>query len=134
MRIHVIGWDEQGRGALLRTIAGDEYLKPGTPVRNDVWCSDGAVGGQHGLDYLGMREGQLLWRVVRMDPLREDAPHETATTDIDTVLFGWIELVLDTGRVRLNAGDSVVIPGVPHGWSVGPEGCVLSVVMHAAPK
>jgi hypothetical protein len=42
-----------------------------------------------------------------------------------------VTLLLEDGEVELNAGDSVVIPGVMHGWRSGPEACVSSVVLVA---
>lgn len=33
-------------------------------------------------------------------------------------------------EVVLNAGDLVLIPGLAHSWRAGPDGCVLSAIMH----
>jgi hypothetical protein len=56
--------------------------------------------------------------------------HSTDTLDVDVVLSGQVELLLEEGRsVILREGDSVVLPGVKHGWRVGPEGASILFVM-----
>jgi hypothetical protein len=62
--------------------------------------------------------------------LDSSAMHTTDTLDIDVIIRGEVELLLEEGRsVTLRPGDSVVIPGVAHGWRAGPEGVELVNIM-----
>ena len=67
--------------------------------------------------------------------LDSSAMHTTDTLDINHVISGEVELLLEEGRsVTLQAGDSVVIPGVPHGWIAGPQGVtMLNIMQKLAP-
>lgn len=71
--------------------------------------------------------GGTLWRLVIMGPNRFANVHRTDTLDYDVILSGAIDLLLDTGEVRLVAGDSLVLPGLSHGWRAGPDGCTMAV-------
>jgi quercetin dioxygenase-like cupin family protein len=71
------------------------------------------------------------WILVKWPPGADAFFHRTDTLDYDVVLSGQVTLLLEDGEVVLDAGDSVVIPGVVHGWRAGPEGCVSSVVVLA---
>jgi hypothetical protein len=64
-----------------------------------------------------------------------DVPmHRTDTLDLLYVASGDVDLVLDSGRVHLTAGDYLVMQGDVHGWrTTSPEGCVLVAVMLGAP-
>jgi hypothetical protein len=73
--------------------------------------------------------GGSKWLVLGWEPNVERDTVRTNTLDYDTVLEGSCELLLETGVVRLEVGDSVVIPGTVHGWRAGPNGVVLSVVL-----
>jgi uncharacterized cupin superfamily protein len=56
--------------------------------------------------------------------------HSTDTLDVNVVLSGQVELLLDEGRsVLLRKGDAVVLPGVRHGWRAGPEGASILFIM-----
>jgi quercetin dioxygenase-like cupin family protein len=56
--------------------------------------------------------------------------HATETLDVDFILAGQVELLLEEGRsVMLGAGDFVVLPGVKHGWRVGPDGVTILFIM-----
>ena len=55
--------------------------------------------------------------------------HHTDTLDFDTVIAGSIELILDDGGHRLEAGDVVVISGVDHAWRSGPDGCTMVITL-----
>ncbi|MBB6125355.1 cupin domain-containing protein [Sphingobium subterraneum] len=49
--------------------------------------------------------------------------HATDTFDINYVIEGEVELLLEEEQsVTLRAGDSVIIPGILHGWRAGPAG------------
>lgn len=78
---------------------------------------------------LGVGPGAVRWLVARFEPGQEFPMHWTRTLDLDTVLAGSIELVLDEGSVLLEPGDCAVVAGVRHGWRAGPEGCTFSVAV-----
>jgi quercetin dioxygenase-like cupin family protein len=60
--------------------------------------------------------------------------HHADTVDLDVVLAGSVDLILDDGEHPLAPGDSAVVTGVDHAWRAGPEGCRLSVMtIGAAP-
>jgi hypothetical protein len=80
---------------------------------------------------IGVPQVGSSWLIVKWPP-GDDADaymHRSDTLDYDCVLSGQVTLVLEDGEVELNAGDSVVIPGVLHGWRAGPEGCVSSAIV-----
>jgi quercetin dioxygenase-like cupin family protein len=80
---------------------------------------------------IGVEQVGTKWLIVKWPPNVEAYFHRSDTLDYDVVLSGQVTLLLEDGEVELNAGDSVVIPGVMHGWRSGPEGCVSSVVLVA---
>lgn len=73
--------------------------------------------------------GGSRWLILGWEPNVVRDTVRTNTLDYDTVLEGSCELLVDTGSVALGVGDSVVIPGIVHGWRAGPDGVLLSVVL-----
>jgi quercetin dioxygenase-like cupin family protein len=67
--------------------------------------------------------------VVHFPPGASSELHHTDTVDYDVVLAGSIDLILDGGNHRLEAGDCTVITGIDHNWQAGPDGCTLSVTL-----
>jgi hypothetical protein len=137
VRCLVTGVDAAGRSAIVDTL---EPSSPEGPV--DVWSlfktqgppSSRPPGNGETQDF-GVRPGELYWMISRWAPHSEGAGiHHTDTLDLDVVLSGSIDVVLDDGPHRLETGDSVVITGVDHGWKAGPEGCTLSVVLLGTPE
>jgi hypothetical protein len=83
---------------------------------------------------LGVRPGGVRWVVSRWAPGSDAAVmHHTDTIDLDVVLAGSINLLLDDGPHQLDTGDCAVITGVDHGWRAGPDGCTLSVLLLGTP-
>lgn len=60
--------------------------------------------------------------------------HHTDTLDLDVVLAGSVQLILDEGVHLLTPGDCVVIPGIDHAWRAGPEGCRIGYVLVGTPE
>ena len=60
--------------------------------------------------------------------------HYTDTVDFDTVVEGTIDIILDDGPHRLEAGDTVIVTGVDHAWEAGPDGCTIMVVLLGTPS
>jgi quercetin dioxygenase-like cupin family protein len=73
--------------------------------------------------------GLARWTVVRFPPGDNHPWHHTDSVDFDTVLTGSIDLGLHNSVRTLRAGDCVVINGVDHSWTAGPEGCTMAVLM-----
>lgn len=73
--------------------------------------------------------GGSAWFILGWEPHTVRDTVRTDTLDYDVVLDGSCDLILETGLVNLTVGDSVVIPGVVHGWRAGPEGVILSAVV-----
>jgi len=59
--------------------------------------------------------------------------HHTDTIDFDTVLEGSIDIILDDGAHRLEAGDTVIVTGVDHAWEAGPSGAAMTVITLGTP-
>jgi hypothetical protein len=121
------GLDDVGRSCVvdevrLSTVPAHEVLFHGEGVPPEL----PAAGPSPYLD-LGVSPGVLRWSILSFEPGRSFDLHETDTVDLDLVLAGSIELILDTGTYALGVGDGAVINGVGHGWRVGPDGCVFSV-------
>jgi len=77
---------------------------------------------------LGVPAGAIRWTMIEYLPGAAFSMHHTDTVDLDVVLSGSVELILDDGEHPLVSGDSVVVTGVDHAWRAGPEGCRLSIM------
>ena len=77
---------------------------------------------------LGVPPGAISWKLIDYCAGVAFSMHHTDTVDLDLVLAGSVELILDDGAHPLEAGDSVVVTGVDHAWRTGPDGCRLSVM------
>ncbi len=59
--------------------------------------------------------------------------HKTATVDYIIVLKGKIHAIMDTGEVKLKAGDVLIQRGTNHSWSVrGKKPCIIAAVLVGA--
>jgi quercetin dioxygenase-like cupin family protein len=72
--------------------------------------------------------------VVRWPPGLTARMHYTDTVDVDTVLEGTVDIILDDGPHRLEAGDTVIVSGVDHAWEAGPSGATVSVLLLGTPS
>lgn len=77
---------------------------------------------------LGVPPGSVTWNMIDYGPGVAFSMHHTDTLDLDQVLSGSVELILDDGAHPLEAGDAAVVTGVDHAWRTGPDGCRLSVI------
>jgi quercetin dioxygenase-like cupin family protein len=73
--------------------------------------------------------GQTEWIITQMGPGSGAPMHCTPTVDYGLLLSGSLDLGLETGTVHMTAGDMVVMNGVMHSWSAGPQGAVIATVM-----
>jgi hypothetical protein len=137
VRCLITGKDADGLSAVVDVL---EPASPGAPV--DVWSLFKTAGpptarppGHGATQDFGVRAGEVYWMISRWAPHSEGAGiHHTDTLDLDVVLSGSIDVILEDGAHRLDAGDCVVLTGVDHGWKAGPQGCVLSVALIGTPE
>ncbi len=89
-----------------------------------------STGGGRSADVLDLAvpAGAMRWTVIDYGPGAAFSMHHTDTVDLDVVLAGSVDLILDDGEHPLAPGDSAVVTGVDHAWRAGPEGCRLSVI------
>jgi quercetin dioxygenase-like cupin family protein len=114
-----------------------DHVPPGECAAADIWETDGlpTPGAPDRVDEprpfileppgTGLRIRYQAWGAGLFAPM-----HATDTLDIDYVISGEVELMLEGDRsVTLNAGDSIVVPGTNHAWRAGPEGVKMLIVM-----
>jgi hypothetical protein len=103
----------------------------------DGITADNSPGDGTDLD-MKLTPGEARWRTLYYEPDATGpvvAPagvpglHWTRSIDFDVVLDGEMDIVLETGRFRLEKGDSTVVTGVRHGWQAGPSGCLMQVLI-----
>jgi quercetin dioxygenase-like cupin family protein len=135
-RLLITGVDASGRSCAAQdgpvTLQGDANLEGilysvlyATPSHPSISAGGGRVADL--LD-LGVPPGAMRWTVIDYAPGGAFSMHHTDTVDLDVVLSGSVELILDDGGHLLTVGDSVLVTGVDHGWRAGPEGCRLNVM------
>jgi quercetin dioxygenase-like cupin family protein len=138
MRRLVAGRDDQGRSCVVSDTEVEFAVKAGVVAMEQLFVTDALpprLGHAGTSDFLDMGFGPgLAWMIIRWEPSSVFPPHYTDTIDLDIVLEGTIELVLDDGAHRLAPGDSVVVQGVDHAWRVGEAGCTVCVVAVSAPR
>jgi quercetin dioxygenase-like cupin family protein len=138
VRTLITGVDADGRSCVVRQdeLALDQ-LAPGfamsIPFATTSSPPPARAAGSAPLIDQGIAPGLARWMVVELGPGSETPMHHTDTLDLQTVLSGSVDLVLDDGAHRLEAGDLVVLAGVDHAWRGGPDGCRLSAVLIGTP-
>lgn len=131
MRYLITGTDEAGRSCVVHEIDASTdggrtiFRAHETPL--SVPPIDAALRRDLQIDPGGIR-----WVLLHFEPGKHFELHASETVDLDIVLTGTIDLVLETGTHALGPGDGAVIKGINHGWQVGPEGCTLSAVVLGA--
>lgn len=85
--------------------------------------------------------GHIRWMVIdHAPPATYEAPNQTAVLHhTDSLNFvcvqqGSVDFHLQGGEHSLHPGDCVVITGVDHAYTAGPEGCRLLVVTVGTPR
>jgi quercetin dioxygenase-like cupin family protein len=136
MRLLITGVDAAGRSCAAQdaplALQGDASLDGilysvvyATPSLPSISTGGGRVADT--LD-LAVPAGAMRWTVIEYPPGAGFSLHHTDTVDLDVVLSGSVDLILDDGAHPLAPGDSAVVTGVDHGWRAGPEGCRISVL------
>ena len=138
MRTLITGVDADGRSCVVSAneLALDQ-LAPGfamgVPYATATGPPPARPAGAAPLIDQGIAPGLMRWMVIEMGPGLEAPMHHTDTLDLQTVLSGTVDLVLDDGPHRLEQGDLAVLTGVDHAWRAGPDGCRLSAVLIGTP-
>jgi quercetin dioxygenase-like cupin family protein len=74
--------------------------------------------------------GGTIFRIATHQPGEEVPVHATATVDYVVVLSGELVLLLGDQEIALQAGDTVVQQGTPHGWANrSSEPCAVAAVL-----
>jgi mannose-6-phosphate isomerase-like protein (cupin superfamily) len=136
----VTGHDNQGRAKVLI----DEQVKnvfsqrPGAHY-SVIWSSEGfPVSNDGDADPSGKSIGTTIangtvFRIVSFGPGVAPRNHRTDSIDYAVVMSGEIDMELDTGSVRLKAGDVLVQRGTIHNWvNRGTVPCVIAFTLIAA--
>jgi quercetin dioxygenase-like cupin family protein len=136
MRLLVTGVDASGRSCAVQdgpvTLQGDAGL--GGLLFSVLYATPSlppiTTGGGRVADFLDLAvpPGSMRWTLIEYAPGAGFSMHHTDTVDLDVVLSGSVELILDDGGHVLTAGDSAVVTGVDHAWRAGPEGCRLNIM------
>jgi quercetin dioxygenase-like cupin family protein len=133
----VTGLDSAGRSCIL--IDGP-VADQGLGSANIVWRTDAIPADNSGtadidgrsFDFEMMHGGGSVFMVLEYPPgMGCDAPywHATDTIDYIVMLRGEVVLSVETGEVRLKAGDFFVDRGVVHAWrNEGPEPALFACV------
>ena len=131
MRRIITGVDDEGRSCVVEESSFDGSVET---IYETATSPPPARAGGHGADVdLGVAPGIARWIHVVFAPGAETPLHHTDTVDFDTIISGYVDIVLDDGPHRLGAGDCVLVAGVDHGWRAGPEGCTSSVIVLGTP-
>lgn len=135
MRSLVAGTDVDGRSCIL----GEVPIEPrdvnaeGPSFRTDVFKlretpPPQRPPGRASYHETGVEPGHADFLVLQMPAGIEHPMHHTDTLNFHTIVRGSLEVLLDDGAHRLDAGDSLVLPGIDHGWRAGPDGCTMTIL------
>ena len=135
MRSLIAGTDDAGLSCILSEVViedRDAHVQ-GPSFRNDVFAlretppapRPPARASYHETN---IEPGHLEFLVLQMPANVEHPMHHTDTLNFHTIVEGWLEVLLDDGPHRLDLGDSLVLPGIDHGWRAGPEGCTMTIL------
>jgi len=127
-KLIVTGIDEDGKSTVVRAEEVSEEGPFNVLWRLDTLPPSVERPATDGLYDMGISHGQALWMQVRHEAGKTTHMHRTDAISFSTLISGSIELLLDSESVALTPGDSIVLPGVMHGWRVGESGAVMSAL------
>lgn len=137
MRILVTGIDDDGRSGASSHAAPDFAEAANGFGFAEVFAiaepPEARPAGHAEYHDLGIAPGALRWILVDFPPDASTPHHCTDSYDLEVILAGSIDLVLDDGVHHLEVGDLVVMTGVDHTWRAGPDGCRISVCSLGTP-
>lgn len=128
----VTGLDGAGRSCVvldgpLRAFEGGGYAWRTTQVPADN--SGSGDNAPDGFSYDLFHDGGSNFFVIELAPGERSSTHATDTIDYIVVMEGEVVLELESGEVRLFAGDLVTDRGVVHAWrNDGPAPARYAVV------
>lgn len=141
LRRVVTGHNPKGESTVLIDAVVDNVFSPrqgaaysviwstddGFPVKNDN-------AGDPSRKQIGTTiDNGTVFRIVGFAPGVSPRNHRTDSIDYAVVMAGEIDMRLDSGLVRLRAGDLLVQRGTIHEWiNNGTEPCVMAFVLIAA--
>ena len=134
MRSLVAGVDGAGNSCILNEVEiKSREGAEGPSFRNDVFTLRESPPpaqplGRGGYHETGIEPGHLDYLVLQMPPDIEHPNHHTDTLNFYTIVVGYVDVLLDDGPHRLETGDSLVLPGIDHGWKAGPAGCTMTIL------
>ncbi|MCX2933569.1 cupin domain-containing protein [Mycobacterium sp. CVI_P3] len=138
MRLFITGVDADGKSCI---VSADEVeinsVAPGFAIGlpYSTTQSPPPARPQGNADLIDqfLEPGHVRWMVVEQGPNTETPFHHTDTLDLETVISGSVDLILDDGAHHLEAGDMVVMTGVDHAWKAGPDGYRMTAVLIGTP-
>lgn len=135
MRSLIAGTDDDGRSCILSEVAIEDrdINTEGPSFRTDVFKlretppppRPPAKASYH---ETGVAPGHADFLVLQMPAGIQHPMHHTDTLNFHTIVAGSLEVLLDDGPHRLDCGDSLVLPGIDHGWRAGPSGCTMTIL------
>jgi hypothetical protein len=133
MRSLIAGVDEGGRSCILTevSIKDRDIHAEGPPFRNDVFKLRETPlpvrpAGKASYHETGMEPGHADFLVLQMPADIEHPMHHTDTLNFHTIVAGCVFVLFDDGPHLLDTGDSLVLPGIDHGWKAGSSGCTMT--------
>lgn len=130
----ITGLDEAGRSCVLLDgpVRAFEAGYGGYVWRTDRAPADNSVredAAPASFSYDLFHDGGSNFFVIDMPPGERSSLHATDTLDYIVIMAGEVVLELESGEVRLSAGDLVTDRGVIHAWrNDGPQVCRYAVV------
>jgi quercetin dioxygenase-like cupin family protein len=135
MRSLIAGTDETGRSCIVAEVPIEalDIHREGPSTRSDVFALRETPPPQRppakaSYHETGLEPGHADFLVLQMPADIEHPMHHNDTLNFHTVVLGSVDLLLDDGPHRLEAGDSLVLPGVDHGWKAGASGCTMTIL------
>ncbi|MFM6933167.1 MAG: cupin domain-containing protein [Novosphingobium sp.] len=128
----ITGLDGAGRSGVLidgpvRAFQGGGYAWRTTAVPADNAGREDAAAGAFSYDLF--HDGGSNFFVIHLAPGERSSTHATDTIDYIVIMAGEVTLELESGNVRLCAGDLVTDRGVVHAWrNDGPEPARYAVI------
>ena len=136
----VTGHDAQGRSTVLidEQVTNQHSPRPGATY-SVIWSTgelpasnDGNEDPSNKTIPTALADGSVF-RVVSFGPGVAPRNHRTDSIDYAVVISGEIDMVMETGTVRLKAGDVMVQRGTIHDWvNNGAVPCVIAFALIGA--
>jgi len=135
MRSLIAGTDAAGRSCILTEvpIKDRDIHAEGPSFRNDIFTlretpPPQRPAGKASYHETGIAPGHADFLVLQLPSGIEHPMHHTDTLNFHTVVAGSVDVLLDDGPHLLDTGDSLVLPGIDHGWRAGPSGCTMTIL------